>query len=172
MDNANPYLPPEASLAGERTEHVEGQAATLRQRFLAAMLDGLISFVVVMPLMFAFGMFDYTKHGGAPSFRETFDMALLGFIVFVLMHGYFLKRNGQTIGKKIMRIRITGLDDTVLPLSKILIARYLPISAITLIPAAGNFLPMVDALFIFRSDRRCIHDMIAGTKVVQVRKPS
>lgn len=169
MDNANPYQPPEASLAGERSDYLEGQAATLRQRFLAAMLDGLISLVLVAPLMFAFGMFDYTN-GEAPSFRETFDMALLGFIVFVLVHGYFLKRDGQTVGKKIMGIRITGLDDTIPPLSKILIARYLPISALTLIPAAGNFLPMIDALFVFRSDRRCIHDLIAGTKVVQVQK--
>jgi uncharacterized RDD family membrane protein YckC len=29
-------------------------------------------------------------------------------------------------------------------------------------------LPLLDALFIFRQDRRCIHDLIAGTKVVQL----
>ena len=26
---------------------------------------------------------------------------------------------------------------------------------------------IVDVLFIFREDRRCIHDMIAGTRVIQ-----
>jgi uncharacterized RDD family membrane protein YckC len=26
---------------------------------------------------------------------------------------------------------------------------------------------IVDALFIFRGDRRCIHDMIAGTRVIE-----
>jgi len=32
-----------------------------------------------------------------------------------------------------------------------------------LIPLYG----LVDILFIFRSDRRCIHDMIAGTQIVE-----
>jgi hypothetical protein len=35
-----------------------------------------------------------------------------------------------------------------------------------LIPLAGNAFSLIDALFIFRQDRRCIHDMIASTRVV------
>jgi uncharacterized RDD family membrane protein YckC len=31
----------------------------------------------------------------------------------------------------------------------------------------GNFVGILDALFIFRSDRRCIHDLIAATRVVR-----
>ena len=36
-------------------------------------------------------------------------------------------------------------------------------TVLSLIP----FYTLVDILLIFREDRRCIHDMIAGTKVVQ-----
>jgi uncharacterized RDD family membrane protein YckC len=36
------------------------------------------------------------------------------------------------------------------------------------IPVVNFILPLLDALFIFREDRRCIHDLIAGTKVIQL----
>jgi hypothetical protein len=32
----------------------------------------------------------------------------------------------------------------------------------------GTFLVLVDVLFIFRKDRRCVHDHIAGTRVVNL----
>jgi uncharacterized RDD family membrane protein YckC len=35
-------------------------------------------------------------------------------------------------------------------------------------PVVNLILPLLDALFIFREDRRCIHDLIAGTKVIQL----
>jgi uncharacterized RDD family membrane protein YckC len=39
---------------------------------------------------------------------------------------------------------------------------------ITSIPNIGSIYGLVDALFIFRQDRRCLHDMIASTVVVEV----
>jgi uncharacterized RDD family membrane protein YckC len=39
---------------------------------------------------------------------------------------------------------------------------------ITSIPNIGGIYGLVDALFIFRQDRRCLHDMIASTVVVEV----
>ena len=39
---------------------------------------------------------------------------------------------------------------------------------ITAVPNIGSFYGLVDALFIFRQDRRCLHDMIARTVVVEV----
>jgi uncharacterized RDD family membrane protein YckC len=35
------------------------------------------------------------------------------------------------------------------------------------IPYLGGIYGLVDALFIFRDDRRCVHDHIAGTRVVK-----
>jgi uncharacterized RDD family membrane protein YckC len=31
-----------------------------------------------------------------------------------------------------------------------------------------NLVMLVDPLLIFRSDRRCLHDLLAGTQVIQV----
>lgn len=169
MNNANPYTPPEASLSGE-PDTENGELASRGQRFGAAFVDGLLAIAWSVPLMYAFGIFEYQNQGEEPPFSTMLLFGALGFLIFTLIHGYLLHKNGQTIGKKLLSIRITDLNDNVPPLSKLLGWRYLPISVVSLIPVVGTFLPLVDALFVFRSDRRCIHDLIAGTKVVQVAK--
>jgi hypothetical protein len=42
--------------------------------------------------------------------------------------------------------------------------------AVSLIPTLGGLLTLVDALFIFGGSRRCVHDLIAGTKVIRVKQ--
>jgi uncharacterized RDD family membrane protein YckC len=37
------------------------------------------------------------------------------------------------------------------------------------LPYVGSCYGLLDILFIFGADRRCIHDLIAGTKVVRLR---
>jgi len=39
---------------------------------------------------------------------------------------------------------------------------------VSLIPYAGSFVALLDVLFIFRRDQRCIHDHLAGTVVVKI----
>jgi hypothetical protein len=36
-----------------------------------------------------------------------------------------------------------------------------------LVPILGAIFWITDSLFIFRADRRCLHDLMAGTKVVR-----
>jgi uncharacterized RDD family membrane protein YckC len=169
MTNANPYLPPAADLADEPGVHGDGLAATRGQRLKAAVVDGVINAILIFPMMYVFGALDFAKRAQTP-FLFMLGMMVVGFLIFILVHGHFLKRDGQTLGKKIVGIKIVDLDNGVPRFSRIIFARYLPVSAVALIPVAGNLLPLVDSLFIFRSDRRCIHDLIAGTKVVQAMK--
>jgi uncharacterized RDD family membrane protein YckC len=132
------------------------------------MLDMLVGLVFAIPLMMALGMWEYLKHGKPAPTSLTVLSTALGFVFFVLVHGYFLKKNGQTIGKKMVGIRIADLEGNVPSLGKVLALRYLPISLVTLIPMLGQVLPLINVLFIFRSDRRCLHDLMAGTKVLRV----
>jgi uncharacterized RDD family membrane protein YckC len=44
--------------------------------------------------------------------------------------------------------------------------RWLVPYLMTLIPFAGLVLALLDVLFIFRDDQRCLHDLLADTKVV------
>ena len=45
--------------------------------------------------------------------------------------------------------------------------RYLPFWFAGNVPQLA-LIPFVDALFIFRQDRRCLHDLLAGTRVIDV----
>ena len=84
-----------------------------------------------------------------------------------LVQATFLTINGQTVGKMIFSIRIvkvgTGRNGGFVPN---VLLRLVLNGALGLIP----FYSVVDALFIVRSDRRCIHDLIAGTVVVKSQR--
>jgi uncharacterized RDD family membrane protein YckC len=166
MAATDPYQPPKAELT-DHEDPAEAQLATRGQRFGAAIVDTIIGFVFAVPLMMSLGLWDYAKRGRPVPFSLTLLSMALGFGFFVLVHGYFLKRNGQTVGKKLVGIRIADLQGELPAFGRLIGLRYLPISLVTLIPAIGQLLPLVDVLFIFRSDRRCVHDLIAGTKVVK-----
>ena len=85
------------------------------------------------------------------------------------MNGYLLAKRGQTIGKVIVGTRIVDVADGRVPkLVRSLGVRYGTIWLVSLIPFVGGLLSLLDALVIFRRDRRCLHDLSAGTKVVKV----
>ncbi len=136
----NPYQPPSAKLIDESATY-DVELADRGQRFGAAILDAIIGLAIGIPLMLVLGTWDYVKRGQPPPLSLTIASLVLGFLGFVLLHGYYLKIGGQTIGKKILGIRIANLDDSVPPLGKVLGLRYLPVQASTLIPVVGFCIP-------------------------------
>jgi uncharacterized RDD family membrane protein YckC len=164
MSDENPYRPPGAAVAEVEDAAIPALAGR-GQRFVAALIDSLINAALAIPLMLALGVFDYGKRGFVP-FPLLIGMQVVLFVAFILIHGYWLRKNGQTVGKKIVGIRIADLAGDVPGFGRVLFLRYLPVWLVAAIPAVGQAAPLVDALFIFRSDRRCVHDLIAGTQVV------
>ncbi len=94
---------------------------------------------------------------------------LAGLAAFTLIQFKPLMANGQTWGKKLCGIRIVDLQGQVPTLSTLLFKRYFPVQVVGVIPCVGSVLVLVDTLMIFRGDHRCLHDMVAGTRVVSLR---
>lgn len=167
MEKQNPYAPPTAPVS-DKDEEV-GQLAGRGQRLGAAMVDGIIAIVLAIPTMFLLGTFEYLKAGRPMPLSLMIVSTGLGFLTFALINFYFLRTNGQTVGKKVIGIRIVGMDNQLASVWRILGLRALPISIVAPLPVLGQLLPLIDVLFIFRKDRRCVHDLIAGTRVVRAK---
>jgi uncharacterized RDD family membrane protein YckC len=171
MSQENRYQPPKAEVADLKTDDTAEELATRGARFGGAFLDGLITLVIIVPIMFFTGYWQNAMKGVQPPFTTQLGYGLLGLVAYVLLQGYFLHTSGQTIGKRAAGTRIVSVDDNrILPLWKVIALRQLPISIVSLVPVFGGFAGIADVLFIFRRDRRCLHDLIAGTKVINANR--
>ena len=86
-------------------------------------------------------------------------------LIYFLINGYSLHKSGQTIGKKIIGIKITDEKGGVPPLSKTYLIRFFIPAIIASLPVFGYLLWFIDALFIFTKNKKCLHDHIAETQV-------
>jgi uncharacterized RDD family membrane protein YckC len=137
--------------------------ATPGSRLWAMTLDSLIGVGCVLPgaIVFIAGYSDKQMMiAGA-------CVVLLAVLILAIVQLYMLTLRGQTIGKRVMGIKIVNLNDEALPgFFKIQVLRGLVPGLLAAVPYIGCLFWIVDSCFIFRDDRRCIHDLIAGTKVV------
>ena len=100
---------------------------------------------------------------------KGFGIALLciGWLALLIVQAIFLIKRGQSLGKMIVGIKIVKVSDESVPgFVKVFVLRMFVPSLLTGIPYLGWLLGLIDTLFIFRDDRRCVHDLIAETKVV------
>ncbi len=165
----NVYETPKADLKLEDVTE-DGGLALKKTRLFAALIDGTIGLALGVPFMFFIGPYlGYEQFGQQPGLTYLIAATVFGLVAFLLIHGYYLHKSGQTVGKKLLKIKIVSTDNKKVSLIKLFGLRYLPITLSSVVPIIGSFLPTIDALFIFRKDRRCVHDFIAGTKVVNVR---
>ena len=162
VENSNPYAAPQA-LVVESGPVYQGnqlpQAGRLT-RLAARMLDGLIVGAVGV---FAALVIPSVGESGQLFGGLLFVGFLLGIIIYNLV---LLDRAGQTIGKKALGIRIVRLNGDRVSLGRLLGYRWFLVMAISIVPVVGTIFSVVNALFIFGNEQRCIHDYLADTKVV------
>jgi len=78
-----------------------------------------------------------------------------------------LARNGQTIGKKLLGIKVVRVDGSPVSLYRVFFLRYVCNTILTLVPFFGSLYSVVDSLMIFSESRRTVHDRIADTIVIK-----
>jgi len=172
MENqdSNPYASPNAVLKDVVPDGPE--LASLGLRLGGAFIDGSIALMLLFQLLFATGYLDWEnmKAGIQPDQATKLKTAVIGFVLFLLTQGFFLKATGQTIGKKILGMRIVTLDNEKPDFLKLVFLRYATVRVISLVPILGAVFGLANCIAIFiGSERRCLHDRFAGTKVILVK---
>jgi len=172
----NPYQPPATQEGLELAAEPGGTELAGRfTRFAAALVDGVLMMAVLLPVQLATG---FLNRAATQDIRwpEQLAISLLGWVIFLVFHGYLLTTRGQSVGKLLTKIQIVDVKtEELLPFVRVFVYRYLwilPLSILTVfVPGSVddvlvNVVLLIDVLLIFGQDRRCLHDYIAGSKVV------
>jgi uncharacterized RDD family membrane protein YckC len=154
-DSGAPPLPADAAM---------GPLASRQARLAAAILDSLMTGLWFAPIYLLLTDQLVDKY---PAYLEPvawvampLGIALVGFNIWLL------GKEGQTIAKRWMKVRITRADGSRCGLARLLWLRCALPTLVGAIPCAGPLFSLVDALMIFQDDHRCIHDPMADTIVV------
>ncbi len=169
MSSVNPYQAPQARVDDVATQLQAFVLAERSTRVGAIFIDGAIFMVpfvaVVMPLMMLI-----TPQGGDTATWMLWIMGIASIVMLAVfaVNLVFWHRYGQSIGKRILKIKIIRSDGSRAGLGRIFFLRVMIPVLIGVIPIAGNLFSVVDPLMIFRDSRKCLHDNIADTVVVKV----
>jgi uncharacterized RDD family membrane protein YckC len=156
-------------------------------RLLARGLDGVIAILCVTPSIFwVLPAVARVVEGADVPWPVIIEATLLAVVLTVavsIYQWYLIATTGQTIGKRVAHVRIVRVDDTPVGFVDGVLLREWVMSIIVTVaglvltwlpvfgPGASLLVGIVDYLPIFAVDRRCLHDHLAGTKVIAVARP-
>jgi len=151
-------------------EPVRPSLAGRGYRLLAFIIDALIGLVVAIPFIVYTGMFDMYRTGQRPDMAMLAMLSACQLVWFFIVNGYLLKTRGQTVGKLLMGIRVSDYESNAVPQFWKLIVRFALPAIVGSVGLIGRLVWLVDVLFICGPERRCVHDLIVGTHVVEAKK--
>jgi len=145
-----------------------GEPAERSTRLKAATVDELLFTATVLP-----ACIDAVMHA------DTFPPAVSAFlgigsgisgvalIVWLVITLRLMHRNGQSIGKRMYRIKVVRKDGSPASLARLFWLRNVVSLLPTLLAEVGIVYELIDALMIYGESRRCLHDRIADTIVIK-----
>jgi uncharacterized RDD family membrane protein YckC len=179
MGQPNPYAPPKA----EVQDIVAADSGELAGRFIrlvAYIVDLLIiGLAVGLPVGITAGFAAPSRGigGGAGGSHVPFAMrdffglagliAFIALIVWIIVTIRFVHLHGQTIGKRILGIKVVRKNGSRASLGRIFWLRNIVNGLPGMIPFFGDLYLLADHLVIFGEARQCLHDKIADTIVVK-----
>jgi uncharacterized RDD family membrane protein YckC len=178
--NVNPYAPPTADLETHATTDSSDVPASRSERLGASILDTLITvpFLILVGGLFFFIFRDSLRGPDDMSRRFAVQAILLiGIAPLWIYQWRLIARTGQTLGKKWVGIKIVRLDGSPVDFASGVVLRSWVLSGATVLLSAlgaqmlGNVIGMIDSIMIFGAERRTLHDHIAGTRVISIKRP-
>lgn len=166
-NQANPYAPPQAEVR-DTAAHDETELAGRGTRLGAAIVDTIIGAIAIAPMLIG-ANFEAMQSG---DYMNAFSgvgigIAVIASLILIGITIYLVHKNGQTVGKKLLGIKVVRSDFSPASLGRIFWLRNIVNAIPGVIPFVGNFYGIVDHLFIFGERRQCVHDKIADTIVVK-----
>lgn len=194
MEERNNYIGV-AGVGRSDIQEIEVTVAGAGDRILAALLNQLFTFLILLIPFAGLIVFAVKNEGRIVGSEEivglllgmtSFWVGLAGILAYTVIQIYYMSRDGQSLGKKIMRIRVLKTDGrnpgfvgTVLVREiawSVLVAIIAAViglavgdngeNAINLLAFLANFV----LLFMVKRDRRTLYDILADTVVVKLPK--
>jgi uncharacterized RDD family membrane protein YckC len=173
-ESSNLYAPPKSAVEDVGGDEALAPASRLA-RLVAVTIDGLLGFIWFTPA-YVTNFATLAQHGRGNAISIWINLAktggwfyvgILGALVVLAIDLILLARNGQTIGKKLLGIKVVRVDGSPVSLFRVFFLRYVCNTLLTLIPILGSLYSLVDSLMIFSESRRTVHDRIADTIVIK-----
>jgi uncharacterized RDD family membrane protein YckC len=160
---------------GGPSEVPDGEEKTPAGRFRrlgAALVDNLLA----LSVLFVAGVIGAALSAAAGA-RTVADQSpwmigvgAVAVLALASFQSFRLATTGQTIAKKWFGLKIVKVDGLRPGFGSAVLMRGVLPGAVSLVPYLGWLFWLVDVLFILRGDRRCLHDRMAGTKVVRAQR--
>jgi uncharacterized RDD family membrane protein YckC len=171
----NPYAAPADSSSAAAAPALAGAAlATPSSRLSAHVLDWLTYLLAAVPGGVLGGLLSLALHfPNEPDWiRESaslfaFGLGALTSLIMYLYQCRLIATSGQSLGKRWKQIRIVLDDGTAPGFWRGVVLRSWVLMLFRFIPLLGNVISLVDILMIFGAGNRCLHDRLAGTRVIK-----
>jgi uncharacterized RDD family membrane protein YckC len=158
-----------------------GSLAERGARLLAASIDELILLAISLPMVFGAvpAIIAMVSGGTDPELLDTSDVlrvmvrgpgtiiTVVALIAWCVITAWLVAANGQSIGKRMVGIKVVRTDGSRASFARIFLLRNAANALPNLLPYVGWLYQLVDPLLIYQESRQCLHDKIADTIVVR-----
>jgi uncharacterized RDD family membrane protein YckC len=152
------------SMGGATERDTHSPLAAPARRIVAHLFDDMS---VLLPLCLALSSL-VMRDGALALVAFAAGSAVLAGLVAINLA--MLGHHGQSIGKRLLGLRIVRMDGRRIGLARVVALRTLLPCAASFVPFAGVPFVLANVALLFGPSRRTLHDRLAGSMVIRVRR--